>query len=99
MSSDITPTKTHRGENFPVASLLIAPRHRATILAFYRFVRAADDVADSPVLSAPEKIARRNRDLFLAWAGSWPWDLFSDVMTTPLKSLRVTSCSRLAGAS
>ena len=61
MSTDITPTKTHRDENFPVASLLIAPRHRATILAFYRFVRAADDVADSPALSAPEKIARLDR--------------------------------------
>jgi squalene synthase HpnC len=61
MSSDITPTKTHRGENFPVASLLIAPRHRATILAFYRFVRAADDIADSPILPAPEKIARLDR--------------------------------------
>jgi len=59
--TDITPTKTHRDENFPVASLLIAPRHRATILAFYRFVRAADDVADSAVLSAPEKVARLDR--------------------------------------
>jgi squalene synthase HpnC len=54
-------TKTHRDENFPVGSLVIAPRHRATILAFYRFVRAADDIADSPVLSAPEKIARLDR--------------------------------------
>jgi squalene synthase HpnC len=61
MMTDITPTKTHRDENFPVASVLIAPQHRATILAFYRFVRAADDVADSPVLSAPEKIARLDR--------------------------------------
>ena len=59
--TDITPTKTHRDENFPVASLLIAPRHRATILAFYRFVRAADDIADSAVLSAPEKITRLDR--------------------------------------
>ena len=56
--TDITPTKTHRDENFPVASLLIAPQHRTTILAFYRFVRAADDVADSAVLSAPEKVER-----------------------------------------
>jgi squalene synthase HpnC len=61
MMTDITPTKTHRDENFPVASLLIAPRHRATILAFYRFVRAADDVADSPVLPAAEKVARLDR--------------------------------------
>jgi squalene synthase HpnC len=59
--TDIAPTKTERGENFPVASLLIAPRHRPTILAFYRFVRAADDIADSPVLSAPEKVARLDR--------------------------------------
>jgi hydroxysqualene synthase len=59
--TDITPTKTHRDENFPVASLLIASRHRATILAFYRFVRAADDIADSSTLSAPEKVARLDR--------------------------------------
>jgi len=58
MMTEITPTKTHRDENFPVASLLIAPQHRAAILAFYRFVRAADDVADSPVLAPQEKIAR-----------------------------------------
>jgi hydroxysqualene synthase len=61
MMTEITPTKTHRDENFPVASLLIAPQHRATILAFYRFVRAADDIADSAVLSAPEKIQRLDR--------------------------------------
>ena len=34
--------KSHRDENFPVASHLIAPRHRGPILAFYDFVRAAD---------------------------------------------------------
>jgi hydroxysqualene synthase len=61
MMTEITPTKTHRDENFPVASLLIAPQHRATILAFYRFVRAADDVADSPDLAPQEKIARLDR--------------------------------------
>jgi hydroxysqualene synthase len=59
--TDITSTKTHRDENFPVASLLIAPKYRAPILAFYRFVRAADDVADSPVLAPQEKIARLDR--------------------------------------
>jgi hydroxysqualene synthase len=50
--------KTDRDENFPVGWLLISAQHRATILAFYRFVRAADDIADSPVLSTHEKIAR-----------------------------------------
>jgi len=37
-------------ENFPVASRLIAPGLRAPILAYYRFARAADDVADHPTL-------------------------------------------------
>jgi hydroxysqualene synthase len=48
--------KTHRDENFPVASWLIAPRHRALILAFYEFVRSADDIADHPSLSPQEKV-------------------------------------------
>jgi hydroxysqualene synthase len=58
------PSKTHRGENFPVASLLIAPKHRATILAYYQFARGADDVADSPSLSPDAKLA--GLDLFEA---------------------------------
>jgi hydroxysqualene synthase len=49
--------KTARDENFPVASRLIARRRRPIILGFYRFVRAADDVADNPGLSADEKLA------------------------------------------
>jgi squalene synthase HpnC len=57
---DIAPTKTHRDENFPVASALIQKRHRDAILAFYRFARAADDVADHPTLSEDEKLQRLN---------------------------------------
>ncbi|HZZ60848.1 MAG TPA: squalene synthase HpnC [Roseiarcus sp.] len=49
--------KTAGDENFPVASRLIARSRRPIILAFYRFVRAADDVADNPGLSADEKLA------------------------------------------
>ena len=49
--------KTHRDENFPVASWLMSARHRGPILAFYRFVRAADDVADSSMLSMDQKLA------------------------------------------
>ena len=49
--------KGHRDENFPVASRLIPPQHRAPILAFYEFVRTADDVADHATLSADEKVA------------------------------------------
>jgi len=53
---EVPQSKDHKGENFPVASFLIAPRHRATVLAFYRFARAADDIADSAVLSAADKL-------------------------------------------
>jgi squalene synthase HpnC len=56
-ASQLSSGKTHRDENFPVASFLIAPQHRAIILAFYRFARAADDVADHPVAHAEEKLA------------------------------------------
>ena len=57
----ITPTearsgKSHRDENFPVASRFIQARHRKPILAFYRFVRAADDIADHPRLEPEEKL-------------------------------------------
>lgn len=60
-SADIHPSKTHRDENFPVASVLIHPRHRQIILAFYRFARAADDVADHASLPEHEKLARLDR--------------------------------------
>jgi hydroxysqualene synthase len=53
--------KTHRGENFPVASWLVHPRHRALILAFYEFVRCADDIADHASLPAQEKVSLLDR--------------------------------------
>ncbi len=49
--------KVRNDENFPVASRLIAPRYRPAIFAFYRFARAADDVADHPSLNRREKLA------------------------------------------
>ena len=64
MSVEVEASKDGKGENFPVASVLIAPRHRATVLAFYTFARAADDIADSPTLGAEDKI--RRLDLFEA---------------------------------
>jgi hydroxysqualene synthase len=48
--------KSHRDENFPVASHLIHARHRPAILAFYEFVRIADDIADHPSLGEQEKL-------------------------------------------
>jgi hydroxysqualene synthase len=53
--------KGHRDENFPVASALIAPRYRAPILAFYNFVRTADDIADHATLPPQEKLALLDR--------------------------------------
>ena len=53
--------KGHRDENFPVASRLIHPRHRAPILAFYEFVRTADDIADHAALAPAEKLALIDR--------------------------------------
>jgi squalene synthase HpnC len=48
-------------ENFPVGSLLIGKRLRPHVLAFYRFARNADDIADSADLSAADKLARLDR--------------------------------------
>lgn len=48
--------KGHQDENFPVASLLIRKIHRPAILAFYRFARAADDVADHSAAGRNEKL-------------------------------------------
>ncbi len=66
--AEVKPSKGRRDENFPVASLMVAPKHRATILAFYRFARAADDVADHPRM-APEEKLRRLDDLEITLLG------------------------------
>jgi hydroxysqualene synthase len=55
-ATDLSSGKGHTDENFPVASVLIHPRHRPVILAFYRFARAADDIADSEAASAEDKL-------------------------------------------
>ena len=56
-AADFASGKGHRDENFPVASRLVAPAYRAPILAFYRFARAADDIADHATASAADKLA------------------------------------------
>jgi len=53
--------KGDRDENFPVASFLIHPRHRNVILAFYNFVRTADDVADHASLAPEQKLGLLDR--------------------------------------
>ena len=59
-SIETTPTKTHKQENFPVGSWLLSQKIRFKILIFYKFARAADDIADSANLSSNEKIKRLN---------------------------------------
>jgi hydroxysqualene synthase len=56
-ANELRSGKTHRDENFPVASWIIHPRHRALILAFYNFVRTADDIADHATLGERDKLA------------------------------------------
>jgi hydroxysqualene synthase len=60
-ASALRSGKGHRDENFPVASALIAPRYRPPILAFYNFVRTADDIADHATLPPQEKLALLDR--------------------------------------
>lgn len=50
--------KDRGDENFPVGSVLISARMRPHIHAFYAFARNGDDIADSPVLAAADKVAR-----------------------------------------
>jgi squalene synthase HpnC len=56
-ATELRSGKGHRDENFPVASLLINAKHRDPILAFYEFVRTADDIADHPSLDPGQKLA------------------------------------------
>ncbi len=60
-ASTLRSGKGHRDENFPVASALIAPRYRPPIMAFYNFVRTADDIADHVTLKPEEKLALLDR--------------------------------------
>ena len=60
-SGQLRSGKGAHDENFPVASRLIKRQHRPVVLAFYEFVRVADDIADHPELASTEKIARLDR--------------------------------------
>ena len=60
-AGELRSGKGHRDENFPVASRLIDARHRGIILAFYEFVRVADDIADHASLKPGTKLAQLDR--------------------------------------
>ena len=61
LAGELRSGKGHRDENFPVASHLVHPRYRAPILAFYEFVRIADDIADHGDLAADRKLELLDR--------------------------------------
>jgi hydroxysqualene synthase len=58
MSDDLSSGKGHRDENFPVASHLIAARHRPAVMAFYAVARMADDIADHETATPEDKLSR-----------------------------------------
>ena len=60
--------KGHRDENFPVASWLVGTEYRRPILAFYRFARAADDIADHPTLEAEQSGSEARH---VMWSSPW----------------------------
>ena len=57
-SAEFRSGKGSHDENFPVASVLVRKRHRPAVLAFYEFVRVADDIADHASMSHDKKLAR-----------------------------------------
>ena len=57
-AADFASGKGHRDENFPVASRLVRAELRPAIMAFYRFARAADDVADHETADVAQKLAQ-----------------------------------------
>ena len=53
---DVASGKDEAYENFPVGSFLLPAELRPAIAAYYAFARETDDIADSPALSADEKV-------------------------------------------
>ncbi len=69
-------------ENFPVASLLLPARHRPVVMAFYRFARTIDDIADSAALTSETKVTTLR-----AFAGALTSDAAVDNTLAPASEL------------
>ena len=89
-SAETLSGKGRGDENFPVASRLIGAAYRGPILAFYRFARAADDVADHPSLAAEQKLALLDR-LGEALDGRGPGDPEAEPLRLALVERGLTS--------
>ena len=91
MSESVTISgKTRKTENFPVASRLVRPEHRALIMAFYDFARAADDIADAPGLLPEEKLRRLNH-MEAVLTGEGVGDAPSQALRAALKTRGLTA--------
>src|SRR5438477_5504855 len=86
-----TPSGKWRGdENFPVGSWLIRRDLRVHVHAFYRFARNADDIADSPVLTAEDKLHRLDRMAAILDGDIGPGDADSPSAAAMRESLAAT---------
>ncbi len=82
---DLSSGKDVEYENFPVGSWLLPAELRPHIATFYRFARAADDIADSGSIPAEEKLKRLN-DFAAVLSGR----LVSDTATSPAHHMRAS---------
>ena len=91
-SGELRSGKGSHDENFPVASRLIKRQYRPAILAFYEFVRVADDIADHPQLTSAQKIDRLDRleSSLLGNGGDEPEDCGFARFSTSVGCRRVT---------
>jgi len=73
--SDPAARKVAHEENFPVASRLVPRRLRTHVMAFYDFVRLADDIADDPHLEPEVKVAQLDalERALVSGIGTQPW--------------------------
>ena len=88
------PGRDAATENFPVASWLLPKATRPHVLAFYRFARAADDIADDPALAAGEKVAALDR-ILAVFDGAAPRTLAERAAADHVASLAATALSDL----
>jgi len=56
LAPNLASGKGHKDENFPVASFILKPQHRAVVMAFYAFARKGDDIADHPTEAPATKL-------------------------------------------
>jgi hydroxysqualene synthase len=80
-AAELRSSTGHRDENVAVASLLIKAEHRRRFLAFYDFVRTADDIADHPTVFPMDITTRRSRNWELP-VGRFTLDLHGEPEAT-----------------